>query len=63
MYTPFIADYIGSYGRDLSNLFCIRYTNTYTWCLCKFTQDNLDPFLCDIPDKYKIKDFENGCYW
>ena len=73
IYTSFIADYIGKinksficYGRGLSNIFCIKYKDTYTWCNCDFTKQNLEPYLCEIPKKYIQNDFhfvENGCYW
>jgi hypothetical protein len=74
MYTPFIADYIDKckhkrficYGRELSNMFCIQYKNTYTWCGCEFTINNIEPYLCQITDKYKLNGYEyieNGCYW
>ena len=71
VYTSFIADYIDkikckkfiSCGRGLNNIFCIKYKHTdYSVC-DKF---NIEPYLCDIPNKYKLKNYytiEEGCYW
>jgi hypothetical protein len=74
IYTVFIADYIEKkynksfvcYGRDLSHIFLLKYTNTFTWCHCEFTKSNIGPYLCDIPIKYRLNGYdfvEGGCYW
>ena len=74
IYTSFIADYINKhknkeficYGRDLNDIFCIKYKNTYTWCHCDYTLANISSYLCDIPNKYRLPNYEyieNGCYW
>jgi hypothetical protein len=74
IYTPFIADYIGKrynklficYGRYLQYMFLIHYKHTYTWMQCAFSKNNIGPYLCDIPDTYKLQGYdrvEEGCYW
>lgn len=74
IYTVFIADYIEKnknkdficIGRELSNTFLISYKGTFQWCACEFTKQHIGPYLCSIPDTYKINGYdfvENGCYW
>ena len=73
IYTAFIADYIGNknksficFGRGINNIFCIKYKDTYTWCQCQFTKNYIEPYLCSIPEKYKLNNYkyiEDGCYW
>jgi hypothetical protein len=74
IYSAFIADYISNtknkdfiaYGRELNNVFCIKYKYTYEWVNCNFLKENFEPYLCIIPDKYKLNGcnfVESGCYW